>query len=364
MTDNRPSQPSDARVCQTLKDGYWDRTEIIELADGSRRVRKRTKGLVAPGPWGVETLRREIRYLATLPPRARAVFPPLLATWDGEAGGQPDVGYEIPYYGDHVDAGELARRGSLGQDEVDAFQDELARAVLECLHQPVPMEDPLSAHLVATVRQALAGLETDPALTALVGADVVELNGRSGQGPRAAFESIVQESGALREIDAGPGVRLHGDLFLENILWAPARTGTGAARLILLDPVSVAGVTGGTPLFDLVKYESYATGELLALRSEWVDVEGFEDRVDGRSPRRYRYRIRWQDAALQPFQRLDWQTRFRQAYDAKYGPADRRLARLIDGYFSIAMAVNTSGAQRRARLLKATAEFNGVLAGL
>jgi hypothetical protein len=31
---------------------------------------------------------------------------------------------------------------------------------------------------------------------------------------------------------------------------------------------------------------------------------------------------------------------------------------LIDGYFSVAMAVNTRGTQRRARLLKATQDFN------
>jgi hypothetical protein len=40
---------------------------------------------------------------------------------------------------------------------------------------------------------------------------------------------------------------------------------------------------------------------------------------------------------------------------------DRRLYQLIDGYFSAAMAVNTTGAQRFARLLKATVEFNAVL---
>ena len=47
---------------------------------------------------------------------------------------------------------------------------------------------------------------------------------------------------------------------------------------------------------------------------------------------------------------------------ARHGPVDRRLYQLIDGYFSAAMAVNTSGTQRHARLLKATSEFNAVLA--
>ena len=65
--------PSKGFVIRTLKDGYWDRTDVIELPEGGRRVRKRTKG-AACGPWGVESLRREIRYLlkAQLPGTAAA----------------------------------------------------------------------------------------------------------------------------------------------------------------------------------------------------------------------------------------------------------------------------------------------------
>ena len=88
--------PSKGLVIRTLKDGYWDRTEVIELPEGGRRVRKRTKG-AAFGPWGVESLRREIRYLACLPERTAAVFPPVLAAWDNESGAAPDVGYEMPF---------------------------------------------------------------------------------------------------------------------------------------------------------------------------------------------------------------------------------------------------------------------------
>lgn len=117
--------PSTGLVIRTLKDGYWDRTEVIELPEGERRVRKRTKG-AAFGPWGVESLRREIRYLATLPKQTAAVFPPVLAAWEDESGGAPDVGYEMPFYADHIDAGELARCGTLAQDEIDGFQDALA----------------------------------------------------------------------------------------------------------------------------------------------------------------------------------------------------------------------------------------------
>ena len=350
--------PSKGLVIRTLKDGYWDRTEVIELPEGERRVRKRTKG-AAFGPWGVESLRREIRYLASLPERTAAVFPPVLAVWDDESGAAPDVGYEMPFYADHIDAGELARGGTLAQDEIDGFQDALADALFDRLHEPLAARESLAGHVSSVVGQAWRALEKDPALSVLIHATDIELNGGRVLGPRTAFERIRSETDALSALDAGPCVRLHGDLFLENILWRRAEAvPTGdAPRLILVDPVSVAGVMCGPPVFDVVKYVSYATGELLALRSEWVEVNEHE----AAGCQGYVFRIRWEDAALQPFRTRDWHSRFLRAFEARRGPVDRRLYQLIDGYFSAAMAVNTRGTQRRARLLKATAAFNAVL---
>lgn len=351
-------QPSVSPVLRTLKDGYWDRTEVIGSPTGDLRVRKRTKG-AAFGPWGVESLRREIRYLGSLPKRAASVFPPVLAAWDEEGRADLDVGYEMPFYADHLDTGELARRGTLAQDEINAFQDALADAVLDRLHEPLAVGESLARHVSSVVEQAWCALETDPALAALIQAPSIELNSEPVLGPRTAFERIRNETDVIATLDAGPWVRLHGDLFLENILWRPAAavpTGT-EPRLILIDPVSVAGVMCGPPVFDLVKYVSYATGELLALRSEWVEVD--EHEVAGGHG--YTFRIRWDDAALQPFRMRDWHSRFCRAFEARHGPVNRRLYELIDGYFSAAMAVNTRGTQRRARLLKATAAFNTVL---
>ena len=54
--------PADGRLVRTLKDGYWDRTEVVELEDGSLRVRKSSKGNAPPGPWGAAALRKEIAY--------------------------------------------------------------------------------------------------------------------------------------------------------------------------------------------------------------------------------------------------------------------------------------------------------------
>ena len=342
------------RVIRTLKDGYWDRTEVVEREDGSVRVRKSSKGDAPPGPWGVAALRREIAYLSTLPARADDAFPPVLAAWDDTAADPPRVGYEMPFYGEHVDAGALARRGALAQGEIDLIQEALAEVVLERVHPArFAASEPLGAHLLSVVEHALGALEADPALGRLVRAEAIRLNGASQAGPRTAFGRAVADGALVAALDAEPQVRLHGDLFLENMLWRTAEAAAGnSPRLVLIDPVSVAGVMGGPPLFDLVKYESYATGELPALRSEWVEVAGFDGSDD------YRYRVRWDSAELAPFRRLDWHTRFRRAFEARYGPVDRRAYHLIDGYFSVAMAVNTGGTQRRARLLKATQDFN------
>src|SRR6185369_10949581 len=97
-----PSQePSPGRVVRTLQDGFWDLTEVIELPDGTHRVRKQCKGVTAERPWGVESLRREIHYLRSAAPEAAEVLPRLLACWDRRGAQGAEVGYEMPFYADH-----------------------------------------------------------------------------------------------------------------------------------------------------------------------------------------------------------------------------------------------------------------------
>jgi hypothetical protein len=215
--------------------------------------------------------------------------------------------------------------------------------------------EPLSGHVVGAMRQALAGLAADPAFAELIDAPAITLNDVPAMGPRAALERLVAAPDGLACLDAS-SVRIHGDFFLENILWRPHAADGRGPQLVLIDPVSVAGVDCALPLFDLVKYESYATGELWALRSELVEVGGI-----GEGSGAYRHRIRWEDSALQPFRARNWHGVFRARYEQKHGRVDPRAYRLIDGYFSLAMALNTFGKQRQARLLKATAELNAVI---
>jgi hypothetical protein len=229
--------------------------------------------------------------------------------------------------------------------------------VITGLHVPEKPDEPLSRHFTRVVHDAFAELQRDPTLAPLIEAERIVLNGRTCAGPRAAFQQIESATGALAALDSAPSVRLHGDFFLENILWRHVPADGVQPRLVLIDPVSVAGVFVGPAVFDLVKYESYAKGELLALRSEWLEVEGFEPQHAGN----YVYRICWDEPGLERFRTHDWYTRFRRAFEKAHGEIDLRSYRLIDGYFSVAMALNTTGVQRCARLLKATTEFNAVL---
>src|SRR6185295_9153437 len=178
--------------------------------DGSLRGRKGSEGDPPPGPWGVAALRKEIAYLSTLSERARAVFPPLLAAWDDMAAAAPRVGYEVPFYTDHVDAGALARQRALPQAEIDLFQDTLAEALLEGVYAPMaaalregsdpPLtieSEPLSAHVTAVVEHALGALESDPDLAPLVRADSVRVNGQPQAGPRAAFHRALADGAVV-----------------------------------------------------------------------------------------------------------------------------------------------------------------------
>jgi hypothetical protein len=358
-------RPSDAIVLASLKDGYWDRTELIGLADGSRRVRKRTKGSAAAGPWGLAQLRGEIRYLCLLPAEAAACFPTVLAAWgqsDADAGAHAEAGYEMAYLEGYRDAGDLARNGRLDQAEIDRFQDAVAGMLFGRVHAGEggrvvagATVAPLSAHVADAVRHSLGCLCDDPALASLINAPCVRVNGRACLGARAALDTLIAGRDALGLIDAPPQVRIHGDFFLENILWGPEDAAPEEKRPVFIDPVSVAGVAHGPPLFDLVKYESYARGELLALRSHWVEVEGF-DATPGTL--NYTYRVQWDQPGMAPFRGRDWHSRLHAAYVARYGEPDPRAYRLLDGYFSAVMAVNTHGVQRRARLLKCVLDLN------
>ena len=355
MPKGSSSGPSDGKVVRVLRDGYWDRTEVIRLADGSLRVRKTSKGSGASGPWAQGSLRREIEYLKGLEREVVGQFPALLCAWDD--GGS--MGYEMSYVGDAVAASESACSGRLGQGHADRFQARLGEVVFGLVHTVVTPGQVLSRHVRDVISTALAELGRMSEFSSLINAAVVRINGHELAGPGRAMAGLFESEGSLSRLDRGPQVRLHGDCFLENIL-VPRRYQdvTWPTGLMLIDPVSVAGVYQGHPLFDLVKYESYATGELPALRSENIDVDGFDEDSDSS----YVYQPRLDEPTLRPFKQVDWCGGLRAAYVAKYGDIDCSVYHLLDGYFALAMAMCTDGRQRRGRVLKGTIAMNAALA--
>jgi len=358
MQQSQPSPtPSvDTVVVRTLRDGYWDRTELIRLEDGSLRVRKTSKGTAAPGPWGVSTLRREIEYLKALQGKTADLFPALLAAWDDGA----LLGYEMACVEDSIDVAALAQSAAMTQQQADMFQDSLGQAMFKHLHQPLAPHESLASHVQQTITEVLAQLRLHDKFATLIDADTVRINDTRLAGLQSALRRLLREPAALETLDAAPCVRLHGDLFLENVLVRQQDDATAMpTRFKLIDPVSVAGVDRGHPLFDLVKYESYATGELLAMRAEKVYVDGFADPSAGA----YVYRVCTDDPAIKPFGTIDWHGRFRAAYVRQYGQVDRRAYCLLEAYFAVVMALCTSGLHQQARVLKATLSLNEAVPG-
>ena len=349
------SAPCSGKIAQALRDGYWDRTDVIQLKDGTLRVRKVSKGVDTPGPWGVSTLRSEIQYLCSLDENSAKHFPKMLSAWDDGL----SIGYEAVYVQDAVAASNLAQSAGLDQVQANIFQDRLAQVVYDILHIPAAEQrQSLSEHILHVINTVLSQLTQQREFAPLIEASTLSINDKQLLGPRTAIARLTQHGTALQNVNNKPQVRLHGDCFLENILISlPIDHSDWPNLVILVDPVSVAGIFQGHPLFDLVKYESYATGELLALRSEKIQVSGF----DNPSQRSYGYSVCVEDPTIKPFYQIDWHSRFRAAYVTRYGQINISAYNLFDAYFALVMAACTEGLQRRGRLLKATLALNATL---
>jgi hypothetical protein len=315
---------------RTLKDGYWDRTTVVRAVDGSLRVRKESRATVSPGPWAHAALRNEIRFLNAFRENQEIPLPTLLECWDGET-----IGYEIPFFEDRVDVARSLLAGELEQDAADDMQAELCLAIFDGLHRSQLLQDDhFALHVQKVIRESIITLGGEERFHALAAGPQVRINDQKIP-TLAASLGLLEEQSLFEKLGATPDVLLHGDLILENILWAP---------LLLIDPVSVAGLTSGHPLFDLVKYESYARGELYAIREELVTAEPVEAG--------FVFQIDWEHPDLAPFRRLDLCAVFREGYLNVYHDLDHSLYSLIDAYFSLVMARNTTGTHQWARVLK------------
>ena len=318
---------------KVLQVGFWEKTTVVRDANGGLSVRKQSTDAGSRSPWGLSALREEIRFLRGLSKKALQYYPPLLEAWD-----QPsDVGYRIPYYADYRDVSSLLREGRFLQREADEMQALLAEAVFDLTHERLDRGS-IVPHLKETIETAISSLTKLPKLSSCIVDSTIELNGQELPGLAAAYELSVN-SNAMTALESLPSYRLHGDLILENILWNP----TGGPRLRLIDPVSVAGISCGPAAFDLVKYASYATGELFALRSGIIEAGPLPGGTGA-----FVYKV----PRVAAFADTDLSSSFSREFERRHGPRNTGVEHLLDSYFSLVMAVNTQGVQQWGRVLK------------
>jgi hypothetical protein len=335
------TNPAPATEHILLRDGYWDRTAVVQMPTGELRVRKISKGDASAGPWGRDNLRAEAAYLRGLESHLKDFFPALLDNWDGDT-----TGYDMTFQQGNINVGELARRQLFSQSQADAMQDYLAQRVFKQLHTPCDTVPILAANMADTLLKAQACLQQQDDLQCLLSQIVIN------QRPVSSLDQQLQQlidSPLLHSFDQQPQVRLHGDMFMENMLLPEQNPGSDwPQHLMLIDPISVAGVGAGHPLFDLGKYLSYATGELPAMRQQRVIVTGFENAKKGQ----FSWQIDWQDPAMAGFNNVDWHSTMRQAYEQHYGVINASAFALLEAYFAAAMVVCTTGLEQQARALK------------
>jgi hypothetical protein len=338
------TRPTLAAVDTLLRDGYWDRTEIITMADGSQRVRKQSKGHQSAGPWGMDNLRAEALYLQDLEPHLIDLFPRLIASWE-----QPAPGYDMSYKKEYVDVGQLARAKAFSQQQADEFQSHLGKRVFGQLHTPSNAASTLSANILDTLKKAAQTIASLAQLGCLL-TDQLTINGQSCGSLLTNITRLEKQKHLLQAIDNQPKVRLHGDLFLENILLPRfSSLKQWPTQLVLIDPVSVAGISAGHPLFDLAKYESYACGELPAMRRGHVHVTG----MDQANNQQLGFEIDWNHADMKAYTQINWHSCLRQSYVNHYGSVDEAMYALLEAYFAAAMVTCTQGIEQQARALKA-----------
>jgi len=342
--------PCSAQEVQLLRDGYWDRTAIVALDDGSKRVRKISKGDLSAGPWGRDNLRAEANYLATLESHLQDFFAPLFATWD-----EATTGYDMGYTDGYVDVGQIARQQLFNQEQAEAMQGYLGLRLFQQLHTSSTAKPILVENIKSTLKKAQLCLQEHAQLNCLLGQ--IQVNDLAVAPLQDQLQAIYN-SQVLANFDTSPQVRLHGDLFLENMLLPANDTGSDwPHQLILIDPISVAGIGAGHPLFDLGKYESYATGELPAMRQQRLVLQGFDELSFDGTANRYHWAIDWHDDAMQGFKNINWHSRMRELYIQHYGPVDTAMYELLQAYFAAAMVVCTQGREQQARALKMRASL-------
>ncbi len=340
----------DAAVMRTLQTGWWEDVLLVDV-DGAPRVRKRLHRLDAP--WAREVFIQEWRYLRGLPASLRPPFVQVLAECDELLANPPPsdrpLWFDMEHLDGFTDVRALLAEGGLDishgccTGETICLQELLIAALLDGLYRLPGAPFEADRIIWPVIEQVLALALTDAELGAYARADSLDINGEVHANLRRTVPTARADDRVRAQLESVPSVRLHGDLFYENVLY---RADPPAIRLI--DPVSVAGVEAGPVVFDRVKFASWLGGELYALRHGAFELSG----EPGGTPPRVQYVWDENDPVLSALQEVDLGSGVLAAMDELTGPSDEAQA-VLEAYFNLAMVANTPMPQKLLRYARA-----------
>ncbi|MBN1344145.1 MAG: hypothetical protein JXQ73_15780 [Phycisphaerae bacterium] len=331
-------------VVRPLQNGWWENVLLISVS-GEYRVRKELHRLDAP--WARNVLIKEWQYLRGLPQSLRPPFVTVLDQCQELLSDPPPdatpLWFDMEYLDGFTDVRSLLAQRRLTPFDADRIQALLIDALCEGLYR-LPGEPFDPDRLVWPVMSQVLDLAlTDQDLAPYARPDQIVVNGAPQANLKRTLPTARADDLPRRQFDRGASVRLHGDLFYENVLYRP-----DPPAIRLIDPVSVAGVDSGPVLFDRVKFASWLSGELYALRHGafqlTADPASNLPRID--------YAWSKDDPVIDGLHRLELGSRVLSAMDALTGPSEAAGA-VLDAYFSLAMVANTPMPQKLLRYARA-----------
>jgi len=325
--------------------GWWEDVWLIRV-NGQLRVRKELHRPDAP--WAREAFVKEWDYLRGLPEELHPPFVRVVGQCDDLLSDRPPsdraLWFDMEYLAGYTNVPTLLGEGRIGPADAERIQDLLIDALMNRLYR-IPGDPFEPDRILWKVMQEVVDFATaDADLAPYANAACWVINGVGCPRLRETIPAARYDERVRQPLENSPAVRLHGDLFYENVMYRPDPPSIG-----LIDPVSVAGVATGPVVFDRAKFHSWTTGELYALRHN-----RFELRADpaGSSPR-VEYAWVRTDPVVRALREIDLSGRLLAAMDERIGPSDAAQA-VLGAYFHLVMVPNTPMPQKLLRYARAT----------
>jgi hypothetical protein len=336
---------ADVEVVRRLQTGWWENVTLVGRS-GLLRVRKELHRLDAP--WARDVFIKEWQYLCKLPEGLRPPFVRVIAQCDELLMNPPPpdrpLWFDMEYLDGYTDVRALLAEGRVSSKDAECIQGLLIDALLNCLYHLPGEPFEVDRIIWPVFEQVMDFAERDAELAPYARSPRWVINGRARPNLKQTVPVARADRRARQQFESSPSVRLHGDLFYENVLYRPDPPAIG-----LIDPVSVAGVAAGPVVFDRVKFDTWVSGELYALRHGRFEVRA----GPGRSPPRVDYVWSADDPVLKELRKVDLASRVLAAMDERTGPSESAQA-ILAAYFNLAMVPNTAMPQRLLRYARAT----------